>query len=107
LSSTAVDSHAKKKQIQQENMNQLVDHGCGGIFWEGMKATYPPTVPLEHVRIARLCLQRKLMFHGEIDELGSFTRSNHDRMMEFTAMQCLTRKLLVSYIFSVIRSIYQ
>lgn len=101
ISSSITDaSQSKQKQQQQEN------YGCGGIFWKGMKATYPPTVPMEHVHIARLCLQRQLMFHGKIDELHSLSpRSNDYRMIEFTAMQnqkcklyCLLYTVLHSFL---------
>ena len=40
-----------------------------GIFWKGMQATYPALVPFEHVRAARLCRERQIVFQGEIDEL--------------------------------------
>lgn len=40
-----------------------------GIFWRGMQATYPVLVPLEHIRAARLCRERQVVFQGEIDEL--------------------------------------
>lgn len=85
ISSSVTD--ASQQQSKQKQQQQQENYGCGGIFWKGMKATYPPIVPMEHVHIARLCLQRQLMFHGKIDELHSLSRSNDYRMIEFTAMQ--------------------
>lgn len=42
-----------------------------GIFWRGMYATYPSSVPAWHVRGARACRRRQIMFHGEIETLSS------------------------------------
>ena len=40
-----------------------------GIFWRGMYATYPSIVPDAHIRGARACRQRQILFHGEIESL--------------------------------------
>jgi len=39
-----------------------------GIVWRGVKATYPPLVPQEHILAARYCSQRKALFEGKILE---------------------------------------
>ncbi|GAX26796.1 ubiquitin carboxyl-terminal hydrolase 22/27/51 [Fistulifera solaris] len=41
-----------------------------GIFWRGMYATYPSIVPDAHVRGARACRQRQILFHGEVESLA-------------------------------------
>lgn len=40
-----------------------------GVVWSGMFATYPPLVPPAHVRAARLCMRRQLLFQGSVAEL--------------------------------------
>jgi hypothetical protein len=40
-----------------------------GVFWRGMKTTYPLLVPAEHIRAAQLCSQRQIVFQGQLNEL--------------------------------------
>jgi len=37
-----------------------------GIVWRGLKATYPPLVPQEHIDAARFCTQRQSVFEGHV-----------------------------------------
>lgn len=41
-----------------------------GIVWSGMHATYPPLVPQEHVDATRLCMRRRALFHGDVEDLA-------------------------------------
>jgi hypothetical protein len=56
-----------------------------GVFWRGMRATYPVRVRPEHLKVAMLCRKRQIMFQGLLDELPlSFTDRN---AIAFTALQ--------------------
>ena len=65
-----------------------------GIFWNGIKATYPVPVPKEHLTASCLCRQRQIMFSGKIDELSLVSKANTNKhCIEFTALQNRRRKL--------------
>lgn len=55
-----------------------------GIVWKGMYATYPSVVPVEHVRGARSCRWRQILFHGEVEELPLTTKRP---VLEFAVAQ--------------------
>jgi hypothetical protein len=97
---TSLDMSQSSKQKtpqHRHHKNRNMKISDGGIFWNGMKATYPLAVPIENVKLARLCLQRRIMFHGRIDELDSLTRSKHyETIIECTALQNQKSKLLSS-----------
>ena len=40
-----------------------------GVIWKGMKATYPIIAEKEHILAARICHNRYMMFHGEVEHL--------------------------------------
>ena len=43
-----------------------------GIVWRGLMATYPALVPQEHVDAAQLCMLRKAVFEGHVNESNWF-----------------------------------
>jgi hypothetical protein len=55
-----------------------------GILWKGMKATYPIIAPKVHVNAARICRDRFMMFHGEVDQLPHNISTD---AIEFTEQQ--------------------
>lgn len=64
-----------------------------GVFWKGMKATYPILVPPEHIQAVRECRQRQIMFRGELDELPALSGR---QAIAFTERQSRTGKSRVS-----------
>lgn len=56
-----------------------------GVFWCGMKATYPVLVRSEHMKAAYLCRQRQIMFQGQIDQIPLSLTNPHS--MEFASLQ--------------------
>lgn len=65
-----------------------------GIFWTGMRATYPILVPNVHKRAAWLSRERQIVLHGEVDELPTGTSQS---AIQLTARQYLTRTYPTSY----------
>jgi hypothetical protein len=67
-----------------------------GIVWKGMKATYPILVSKEHFRATKLCRDRFIMFHGEVEQLPWDASSV---AIEFTTQQQTSGTLLLSLSF--------
>lgn len=79
--------HPVQRSFDPFQFFSVEDHG---VFWRGMKATYPILVPNEHVNAATLCYQRQIMFQGRIyDLLPSVTNKE---IVEFTMKQNRKRK---------------
>jgi ubiquitin carboxyl-terminal hydrolase 22/27/51 len=62
-----------------------------GLVWRGLLATYPILVPSEHVKAARLSLERRAMFQGRLDYPWLSLSSGH-RAAAFASFQRLHGK---------------
>jgi hypothetical protein len=73
--------HAVQRSFDALQFFRVQDQG---VFWRGMKATYPLLVPAEHIRAAQLCRERQIVFQGQLDELPLLASR---QSIDFTAIQ--------------------
>ena len=59
----AWNDHPLQRSFDPLQFAQVEEYG---IVWRGLKATYPPLVPQEHVDAAKYCLLRQSVFEGRI-----------------------------------------